>query len=683
MTKTNPQPPVAASRPVVHERHGDRRTDEYSWLRERDHPDVMAHLHAENAFLAKVMEPLRGLQGELYQEMLSHVQETDDSPPVPWGDFEYYTRTVEGLDYPIHCRRHREGGAEEVLLDGNELKRREGLENVWIGRTLPSRDHALLAYQLDTAGAERYELRVRDLMTGAETRTGVQDVSDAGLAWSADGSYLYYIRNDEAWRPFEVYRHRLGEDPASDERLYREDDETYTLRLNTSDSGDELLLTSDSTMTTEVRRLRATDTSGAFEVIAPRRRGVEYSVEDGGHEWLILTNEDGAREFKLIGLAKEGGEVREILPHDEARFLEGVTVFENFLLVSGRSGGTTRLWVLRRDEDTAREVTFPEEVYTVRVGENHEFAATTARLVYTSLVTPSTHLDLNLETLELREVKRTPVPNYDPELYTSSRMWITARDGARVPVSLVHRKDIARPAKTLLYGYGSYGLSINPSFMATRLPLLDRGFVFAIAHIRGGGEMGRAWYEGGKLHAKSNTFTDFVDVAEHLVGQGVTTPSHLAVMGRSAGGLLMGAVTNMRPDLFKVVLAGVPFVDVVTTMLDASIPLTTLEWDEWGNPADPTFYEVMKAYSPYDNVEAKAYPHLWISTGLNDPRVAYWEPAKWAARLRERKTDGNVLVLKTLMGGGHFSSSGRYDALKETAEEYAFMIAALEGRFDA
>ncbi len=356
-------------------------------------------------------------------------------------------------------------------------------------------------------------------------------------------------------------------------------------------------------------------------------------------------------------------------------------VFRDHLLLSGRSGGTTRVWVLPRGEGDLREVSFPEEVYTVAVGENHEFDTHVARLVYTSFVTPVTHLDLDLATHETREVKRTPVPNYEPALYTSERLWTVARDGTRVPVSVVRRRDVTTPAPTFLYGYGSYGVSIDPTFSAARLALLDRGVIFAVAHVRGGGEMGRGWYEGGKLRVKTNTFTDFVDVADDLVARGLTRPDLLAASGRSAGGLLMGAVVNLRPDLFRVVVAGVPFVDVVTTMLDASIPLTTLEWDEWGNPADGEFYEVMKAYSPYDNVRETTYPHLWISTGLNDPRVAYWEPAKWTARLRDRAVGERLVLLRTLKGAGHGGSSGRYDALRETAEEYAFVLAALGGQF--
>ncbi|MBB6098737.1 oligopeptidase B [Deinobacterium chartae] len=679
---TRPTPPRAKQVPHTHHAHGDRRDDPYAWLRQRENPDVLAYLEAENAYLAAVMEPLRPLQEALYQDMLSHLQETDEQPPVRWGPYVYYTRTVAGEQYPLYCRRPRAGGPEQVLLDPNALKQQEALENLWVGAVQPSPDHRRYAYLLDIRGGERFELRVKDLESGEERRTGVTDVSGRSLAWSADGRCLYYIRNDETWRPHEVYRHRLGHAAESDALLYREEDPTFTLGLSVSDSGDELLLTSHSTVTTEVRHLPSADTEGGFRVILPRERGVEYAVEDGGDHWLMLSNAGGAREFKLLALPKAGGAAREVLPHDPGRKLDDLRVFRDHLLVAGRQDGLTRLWVLPRRTLEPRRLELPETVFTVRIGENHDFDVRVARVTYTSPLTPLTHFDLDLDTLELLEVKRTPVPNYDATAYRSERRWVTAADGTRVPVSLVYRQDVQFPAPTLLYGYGSYGASMDPAFDARRLTLLDRGWVYAVAHVRGGGELGRAWYEGGKLQAKPNSFSDFVDVAQALVEAGLTTPDRLTASGRSAGGLLMGAVLNLRPDLFRAVLAGVPFVDVVSTMLDASIPLTTLEYDEWGNPEDPAFYAVMKAYSPYDNVAARAYPHLWISTGLNDPRVAYWEPAKWAARLRERKTDRNVLLLKTLTGAGHFSSSGRYDALRETAEEYAFLIAAVEGRLE-
>ena len=685
---TRPQPPIAARKPVQHRAHGETREDPYHWLKTqgREDPEVLAYLEAENAHLDASLAPLEALRQDLYAELLSHLQETDQDPPVPWGEWAYYQRTEAGQQYPLHCRRPLAGGPEQVLLDPNALKAEEGLEQLWVGLTRPSPDHTRLAYLLDTKGAERFEIRVRDLAGGGETRTGVTEVSGGSLEWSADGSRLYYIRTDAAWRPHQLYRHTLGADPATDERLVQEDDETFRLHLTTSDSGAELLLTSDSTLTSEVQHLAAGDVSGSFAPIWPRERGVEYEAEDGGDHWLITTNRNGAREFVLLALPKAGGEPRTVLAHDPARKLDGVKVFERFLIVMGREEGLAQLWVLPRDGNhygEPRRVPAPEAVYTWRLGPNHQFAAGVARVVYSSSVTPTQHLDLDLETLQTMLVKATPVPGYDPGLYAAERLWVTARDVALVPVTLVFRRDAARPAPTYLYGYGSYGISLDPAFNASRLPLLDRGWVCATAHVRGGGELGRAWYEGGKLEQKAHTFHDFVDCAEALLSEGVAQPGAIVAEGRSAGGLLMGAVLNERPDLFAAAIAGVPFVDVLSTMEDASIPLTTLEYDEWGNPADAGLYAAMRAYSPYDNIGGGRYPHLWVSTGLNDPRVAYWEPAKWVARLRAEADVRRTLVLKTLLGVGHFSASGRYDALCDRAAELAFLIGAVEGRLDA
>lgn len=679
-------PPQAARKPVTHQAHGETRPDDYHWLKTqgREDPEVLAYLKAENAYLEATLAPLKGLAEGLYQELLSHVQETDQDPPVPWGDWLYYRRTVEGQQEALYCRKPKDGGPEQVILDPNALKAQLGLENLWVGEVRPSPDHARLAYLLDRAGGERFELRVKDLGSGEDRASGVRDVSGGSLEWSADGSRLYYIRNDDAWRAYQLCRHRLGSDPDTDELLVQEDDQTFSLSLSLSDSGRELLLTSHSTTTTEVSHLAASNAAGRFEIIWPRERGVEYGVEDGGDHWLITTNRGGAREFELLAVPKDGSAPRPVIAHTPTRKLDFVRVFARFLLVAGREDGLAQLWVLTRKGNTygePRRLPAPEPVFTYRVGENHEFEASTARILYSSPVTPLTHLDLDLATLETRLVKRTPVPGYDASLYACERLWVTAQDGARVPVSLVFRKDAARPAPTYLYGYGSYGISLDPAFHAARLPLLDRGWVCATAHVRGGGELGRAWYEGGKLAEKRRSFSDFIACAEGLIAQGVAAPGRIAIEGRSAGGLLMGGVLNARPDLFAAAIAGVPFVDVLSTMQDASIPLTTLEYDEWGDPADPQLYAAMRAYSPYDNVRRGAvYPHLYVSTGLNDPRVAYWEPAKWVARLRAEADIQRSLVLRTLLGAGHFSSSGRYDALRERAGELAFLIGALEGR---
>lgn len=680
-----PTPPQAKRQRTVHQAHGEIRPDDHHWLRTQgpEDPEVLAYLQAENAHLDAIMAPLRPLQDELYDHMLARVQQTDQGPPVPWGGWQYYTRTEEGRAHAIYCRQPRGGGPEQVLLDLNDLIAREGLANAWVNHTRPSPDGRLWAYLIDTQGHDQFTLRVLDTQSGQDLPDRVPDLSGWSLAWSADASRLYYARQDATLRAHEVWRHTLGAAPDRDERLYHEADQTFRIGVGTSASGDEVLLQVTSTLTSEWHHLRAADNAGQFQVIWPRARGVQYTAEDGGDHWLILTDQEEAREFKLLRVPKDGGPASEIISHDERRTLGRLSVFRQFLLVSGREGGLTQLWVLRRQNGeyvAGQRASFAEEVYTVRVGANHDFDARVARILYTSLTVPVTHYDLDLVTLDLNEVKTTPVPDYDFSQYVARRLWVTARDGVRVPVSLVYRRDTPPGAPTLLYGYGSYGFPMDPGFSASRLALLDRGWVYAIAHVRGGGELGEGWYRAGKLNSKMNTFTDFIDCAEHLIHKGVTRPERLVAMGRSAGGLLMGAVVNLRPDLFRAAFVGVPFVDVLSTMFDASIPLTTAEYDEWGNPGDPASYVMMRAYSPYDNLKATAHPHLFVSTGLHDPRVAYWEPAKYVARLRTLETGPNQTVLKTNLGAGHGGSSGRYEALRETAEEYAFAIAAVEGR---
>lgn len=684
----NPAPPAAPQRPVEHSAHGETRRDPYYWLRDREHPDVRAYLEAENAYLDAVLRHERGAAEELYRDVLSRIQQTDEQPPVAWGPFEYYARTVEGQNYPIHCRRKKGGGEEEVLLDVNALVGPEGYARVSFLK--PNADHSVIAYALDTTGGERYTLHFRDVRTGEDLADRVDDVSGYSFAWSASGSHAFYVRNDAAWRPWEVYRHELGAPADGDALVYREEDETFRLQVTTTDSGQYVLVTSDSTTTSEVRYVPAAEPLQEARVFQPRQRGVEYQLEDGGSVWFVLTNADDAVNFKLLAVPKGRADTHgtELLPHRAGVMLGGIRVFEGHVLLEGREDGLTQLWVARRSELDGgaaawRRVTFDERVYTVMIGENREFGTGTARIVYSSLTTPTTYEDLHLGTLERTLVKRTPVlGGYDPGAYEAWREWATAPDGTRVPVSLVARRDTPRPARTFLIGYGSYGVPYDPTFQTSRLALLDRGWVIAIAHVRGGGELGRPWYEAGKLKHKQNTFTDFIACAEHLLQCGVAAPRELVISGGSAGGLLMGAVLNARPDLFRAVIAKVPFVDVMTTMLDASIPLTTLEYDEWGNPNVPEDYATMRAYSPYDNVSRQAYPHVLVTTGLNDPRVAYWEPAKWVARLRTHQQGTGKILLRTNFGAGHAGAGGRYDALREIAQEYAFLIAAVDGRLD-
>jgi oligopeptidase B len=690
MTDTRSQlvPPVAPRTPIIHREHNLERGDDYHWLKTegRSGERVLAYLNAENAYLDALLSPHEALVQTLTQELRSHVQERDDQPPVQEGAWLYSTRTEEGREHPVYLRRPVGGGPEEILLDLNVLRETEGHADVWIGQTRPSPDGRFWAYLLDTTGQEVYELRVLDTRTRTLAEPPLPGVTAWTLAWSRGSDQLYYGAADDTLRPCRVWRHTLGQVPEHDALLLQEDDPTFRAGLQVSADGQTLLLFCTSTLSTEWLTLDAGDPAGLPTVLLPRERGVEYLLEDGGDHWLALTNQGGASEFKLVRFPKKAGlswqDAQEVTPYDPARHLTGFQVFAGHLLLSGREGGYTRLWTLPRTAQgygEPRLVTFLAGAATVRIGTNRVFESASARILYTSLTQPLEHLDLDLNTLQTRLVKATPVPHYDPDLYLAEQLWIRAPDGVQVPVSTVRRRDTALPAPTLLYGYGSYGSSADPSFRADRLPLLDRGWVWAVAHIRGGSELGRAWYEAGRLKRKVNSFSDFIAAGEGLIAAGVAQAGQLAASGRSAGGLLMGGVVNLRPELFRTALVGVPFVDVLSTMLDASIPLTTGEYDEWGNPEVREWYDVMAAYSPYDNLRAGIFPHLFVTGGLNDPRVAYWESAKYVARLRTLTEPGSgSVVLRTLMGAGHMGSSGRFGALRETAEEYAFVLRASE-----
>ncbi|MFC4455542.1 S9 family peptidase [Deinococcus sonorensis] len=688
---TPPIPPQAPRDRITHREHDLERPDDYHWLRTdgKQGERVLAYLTAENDHLAEVMAPHAPLVDRITAELRSHIQERDEQPPIREGEWLYSTRTDEGQAHPVFVRRRADtpDAPPEVVLDLNELKAREGHQNVWVYLTRPSPDGRSWAYLLDTTGQEVFELRVLNTQTGELLEAPLPGVSGWTLAWSADGRQLFYVTEDETQRPSRLWRHRLGQPASEDTLLVQEDDPTFRLVVKKSANGETLLVGSSASLSTEWQVLETGDADAQPRLLLPREPQVETMLEDGGDHWLVLTNQGGAREFWVVRLPKtasgplDWNTAQDVLPHDEQRYLTGMRLFAGHLLLSGREEGFSQLWVLPRTGGgygEARRVTFPEASHTVQPGSNRVFDTAQARVLYSSLTQPLEHLDLDLNTLQTTLVKATPVPDYDPAQYVAEQRWMTAPDGEQVPVSLVRRRDTALPAPTLLYGYGSYGFPVDPSFSASRLPLLDRGWVWAIAHIRGGSERGRRWYDAGRLEHKMNTFTDFIAVGEGLIREGVTLPGRLAAMGRSAGGLLMGAVVNLRPDLFGAAFVGVPFVDVLSTMLDASIPLTTSEYDEWGNPQERRWYDVMAQYSPYDNLKAGVYPHLFISGGLNDPRVAYWEPAKYAARLRTLAQPGSgTIVLKTNMGAGHGGSSGRFDALRETAEEYAFLLSVL------
>ncbi|HMF82615.1 MAG TPA: S9 family peptidase [Acidimicrobiia bacterium] len=691
-------PPVAPRRPTTLRAHGDERVDDWFWLRNRDDPEVRSYLEAENTYTRKVMAPTEALQRQIFDEIKGRVQETDASAPVRKGPYEYFSRTVEGRQYGIQCRRPAgtpglpdpfetpgSSPGEEVLLDQNVLA--EGHDYFALGGFAVSPDHSRLAYSVDTSGGERYELRFRDLTTGDDLPDVIPDVY-YGLAWANDDRTCFYVRPDAAMRPWQVWRHRLGTTATYDDLVYQEDDDRFYAGVGRTRTGRYVVIAVGSKITSESWFVDADEPREPPRVVEPRREGVEYDVEhhsspERGDRFFVVTNDDGAENFKLMVTPVDQparDHWREVVPHRDEVRLEGVDAFADHIVLSERAGGLERIVVRRFIDDESHVVAMPDPVYSAGVGANPEFDTGTLRFEYTSLVAPISSYDYDLEARERTLVKRQPVPGYDPDAYESHRMWATAPDGVRVPVSVVHRRRLAHDgtAPGLLYGYGSYEISIDPSFSAARVSLLERGVVFAIAHIRGGGELGRRWYEDGKLEHKPNTFTDFVACAEHLIAEGYVAPERLAARGGSAGGLLMGAVVNLRPDLFRAVVAEVPFVDSLTTILDETLPLTVTEWEEWGNPvADPEIYKVMKSYAPYDNVEAKDYPAMLVTGGLNDPRVSYWEPAKWVAKLRTTKTDDNPLLLKTEMGAGHAGPSGRYDAWRDEALVLAFLLTQL------
>jgi oligopeptidase B len=684
----HPEPPVARAVARSSTVHGETRVDEYFWLRNREDPEVLAYLEAENAYTAAVMRPTEPLQERLFAEMRGRIKETDLSVPERIDGWLYYHRTEAGAQYPIYCRRPAPsdgaagGSGEEVLLDLNPLA--AGHAYFRLGAFAVSPDHRMLAYAVDTSGAESFTLYLKDLATGGLLAETIVNASPS-LAWANDSRTLFYVLLDEARRPCRLFRHTLGDNPAEDPLVHFEPDESFFLDIGRTRSNAWLLLELASHSTTEIRYVSADRPEDRFRTIRPRRTGIEYSVSHHGDRFFITTN-DSAPNFRLVSapVTDPSGRWTEVLPHRPDVKLDSTDAFRDHLVVYEREAGLRQIRILDLAGGAPgghHLIGFPEPVYTVRQHENPEFDTTLLRFTYTSMVTPPSVVDYDMAARTWTVRKQTEVlGGYDPARYRSERLFATAPDGTRVPISLVYQLPLERPGgprPLLLNGYGAYGISYDPAFSSSSLSLLDRGFVVAIAHVRGGEEMGRPWYEGGKLLHKPNSFTDFIAAAEHLVAEGVTAPDRLAISGGSAGGLLMGAVTNLRPDLFRAVLAEVPFVDVVNTMLDASLPLTVIEYDEWGNPNDPAYYACIRSYSPYDNIRPQPYPHMLITAGLNDPRVAYWEPAKFTARLRALKTDTNRLLLRTNMGAGHGGASGRWDLLREVAFKYAFLLDVL------
>jgi len=673
-------PPVAEKHPQVLVVHGDERIDDYFWMRDSNDPNVIAYLEAENAYTDAMMQHTQGLQTTLYSEMLARIKETDLSVPYRKDDYYYYSRTEEGKDYPIYCRKKGSlDASEEILLDQNELAK--GYDYFSLGTFQVSPNHQLLAYSVDASGAEKHTLFFLDLNT-FELYPETLTETYYSFAWGNDNRTVFYTKVDSTNRPFQLWRHTLGSSPEDDVLIYQEPDEAYFLSVGKTRSQAYILMSLGSKVTSEVHYLDAHNPTNSFQVIHPRQQGMEYSIEHHSDRFYIVTN-DEAINFKLVKtpVAKPSKDNwQTVIPHREDVLLSSVSAFADYLVISERKGGLPMIRVQKTSTGEEQDIRFPEPTYSISPGNNPEFNTTTLRFNYTSLITPFSVFDYDMETKQRELKKETEVlGGYDRTQYESEWIMATASDGTEIPLSIVYKKGLQKDGTNPLFltAYGSYGVSYPASFSSTRLSLLNRGVIVAIAHIRGGGEMGRKWYEDGKFLHKKNTFTDFIACAEHLITQKWTSSDRLAISGGSAGGLLMGAVINSRPELFKVVLAAVPFVDVVTTILDTSLPLSALEWEEWGNPNDKTYYDYMKSYSPYDNVKPQDYPNILITAGLNDSRVKYWEPAKWTAKLRELKTDNNILLLKTNMGAGHGGASGRYESLKETAFEYAFVLDCL------
>ena len=690
----SPVPPSVEKRPHELSIHGDRRIDDYYWLRERENPEVIHYLEEENTYTQAMMAPTEELQEKLVEEIRGRIQQDDQTAPYLKGGYWYYRRTEEGRQYPIYCRRSaadpagdfENAGVEQILLDVNELSDGEGYLSV-SGVTV-SPDHTLMVYGVDDVGRRRYSLRVKNLETGEHLADQIDDVT-ANVVWANDNRTLFYSRQDpDTLRTYQTFRHTLvGEDGTKtpDVLVYEEPDETFSTWLRKTRSEQYLLITSSQTLRTEVRYLDADQPEGDFQLFEPRAGKREYYVDHLGDFFYLRTNDD-AKNFRVMKTpvtATARSNWHEVVPHRSDALLEGFLLFEDFLVVDQRVGGLNEFSLLSwHGNRESTRIDFGEPAYSVSFGANPSVESTTLRYRYTSLTTPPQDVDYDMASGEVKIVKQTQVlGGFDRSDYLSERLQIEARDGQTVPVSVVSRKGTPRDGSSplLLYAYGSYGSSMDASFNASLISLLDRGFIYAIAHIRGGQELGFDWYEGGKLLNKKNTFTDFVDVADGLIARGYTNSDRLIARGGSAGGLLMGAVVNMRPELWKAVVAHVPFVDVITTMLDETIPLTTFEWDEWGNPKDEQYYRYMLSYSPYDQVEAKDYPAMLVTTGLHDSQVQYWEPAKWVAKLREMKTDDSVLLLKTNMEAGHGGASGRYERYRETAFEYAFMLDMVKG----
>ena len=679
-TDVEVKPPVANKIPHILNNHDDIRIDNYHWMRddERDDPQVLSYLEQENQYSEQVLTPLNSLQDDLYQEMIARIRQDDSSVPYLKNGYRYQTRYQKGLEYGI-IERHPEGRPEqiELLLDGNERAKDQAYYG--LGQVAVSPDQQTLAFAEDFVSRRQYQIRFKSLQSG-ELYEEVLENTSGNLEWTNDGKTLFYVKQDEnTLLPYQVYRHTLGTPQSEDVLVHEEQDASFYTSIYKSRSEDYIVIGSWNTVSSEISLVSANDPTAPAQVFLPRKRGHEYDVEHYQGQFYVRSNKDGAN-FGLYS-AENGtaDQWQPLIPARDDVLLEGFSLFRDWLVLEERSEGLVHLRQIHRKDGREHEIRFDDPAYVTWMGVNAEDDTPWLRYGYSSMTRPSTIYEVNMDTQERRELKQQYVgEQFNADDYRSERLWVTARDGAKVPVSLVYRADKFQGDGSnplLVYAYGSYGASMDPDFSSSRLSLLDRGFVYAIAHVRGGEELGRDWYEQGRLLRKENTFHDFIDVTRELVEQGYGDRERVFASGGSAGGLLVASVINMAPELFKGVVAAVPFVDVVTTMLDDSIPLTTGEYDEWGNPADPEYYHYMKSYSPYDQVQVQPYPHMLVTTGLHDSQVQYWEPAKWVAKLREMKTDDNLLLLHCDMDTGHGGKSGRFEAYHELAREYAFLLA--------
>lgn len=676
--------PKARKREKILTVHNDTRIDPYFWMNERENPEVIQYLDEENAYSDFVLKDTEDLQNELFEEMKARYKKDDESLPYFFNGYWYIVRYEEGREYPIFSRKFQTlENEEEILLDANILAGDEAFFET--GSISVSVDNEVIAYSTDTVGRRIYTIFFKNIKTGKVYPDIIENTTGKAV-WAGDNEHVFYIRKDASLRAFQIYRHKLGTDPENDILIYHEKDETFDVSLFKTKSLKYIFIASSSTNEDEMRFIPANDVFADWKLIQPRTEDLEYSVEHYQDDFYIITNADDATNFKIVKTKVETPSLEyweDYIPHREDVLLEGFEIFRNYFVLEERQKGLLQINIIDNQNNNSYYLPFSDPTYTAYIGINMEFDTDILRFGYTSMTKPASTYEYNMKDKTTTLLKQQEVlgGKFFPENYISERIWAIARDGKEIAISLVYHKNTPKSADTplLLYGYGSYGHTVDATFSSVRLSLLDRGFIYAIAHIRGGEYLGREWYEDGKMLRKKNTFFDFIDAAKHLISHHYTSPRHLYAMGGSAGGLLMGAVMNYNPELFNGIVAQVPFVDVVTTMLDETIPLTTGEYDEWGNPNEKEYYDYMKSYSPYDNIEAKNYPNILITTGFHDSQVQYWEPAKWTAKLRDLKTDNNILIFKTDMTSGHGGASGRFESLKEVALEYAFLLKLEDG----